>query len=396
MVLPGAASPAANQLTVSVAPYPAAGVVANLPYVTVTICNGPTCVNVDHVIVDTGSFGLRVLQSAVSTLNLSPSSTGTGSVAECAQFLDGTMWGSVAQGSLTLGGEPAVSVPIQLIGDPAVGGSPGDCTVLGRDESTLSKIGGNGLLGVGQFVTDGGPYFNCTSSTTCYGPYYYCSTCGTPPAGKLYFSCTSGTYASCPTPNNPIAVAPVVNPVPSLQGDHNGVILQLPAIGSTGAATATGLLTFGVGTRANNSISSYSLLSVPSSGSYAGDFNATVQGTSYPWSFLDSGSNYNFLNLSGVPVDSYGSYAPPAWTSFATTLSPNVGSGASISTSLDVIAGSQLQFGTNTAFNDIATTGAAGSQDLGLPYFYGRGIALVISGQSAGSNSGPFYAIQGN
>ena len=47
----------------------------NVPYVTVTLCTpGSTaqCVSIDHVFLDTGSIGLRVLKSKVASLALPP------------------------------------------------------------------------------------------------------------------------------------------------------------------------------------------------------------------------------------------------------------------------------------------------------------------------------------
>src|SRR4051794_39506840 len=46
---------------------------ANIPYVTITVCTpGSTteCTTIDHVFLDTGSIGLRVLKSAVAKLAL--------------------------------------------------------------------------------------------------------------------------------------------------------------------------------------------------------------------------------------------------------------------------------------------------------------------------------------
>ena len=46
---------------------------ANIPYVTVTVCapGSPTgCVTIDHVFLDTGSYGLRLLKSKVAALSL--------------------------------------------------------------------------------------------------------------------------------------------------------------------------------------------------------------------------------------------------------------------------------------------------------------------------------------
>src|SRR5580692_6262969 len=70
----------------------------NTPYVSVTFClpNSSTCQTVDHIEIDTGSYGLRVLSSAMSlALPLQTASVG-GNLVECVNFVDGYIWGPVA------------------------------------------------------------------------------------------------------------------------------------------------------------------------------------------------------------------------------------------------------------------------------------------------------------
>lgn len=364
---------ASNQVTVKVMQDPDISNVAtiNIPYVTVTVCdsNG-SCQSVDHVVVDTGSYGLRILKSAVSQLVLPPvaGSVPGQSLAECATFLDGYMWGSVAMAGVRIGGEKTTTnIPIQLIADPSLPSAPSpSCTGTGPDESTLVGIGGNGILGVGQFVNDAGLYYSCSAS-----------------------SCTALTTANGNIPSS----QQVSNPVASFPTDNNGVILQMPGVPGTGAATASGVLTFGIGTQSDNDLGGYSILRAD----FNGNFSATLQGQTYGSSFIDSGSNRNFATLSGVPTNSYGDYAPPALTTYPITLSPNVGSGTALPTQIQVIDSEQLDF-SNMAFNDIddpgTSSGAAGYVDLGFPYFFGKSIALVIAGRNSPQGVGPLYGIR--
>jgi hypothetical protein len=82
--------------------------------------------------VDTGSFGLRVLGSAL-TVSLPQQNDGTGSpVAECAQFVLSTTWGPVKTADVKLAGEAASSIPIQVIGDPAFSMVPASCSSHGK------------------------------------------------------------------------------------------------------------------------------------------------------------------------------------------------------------------------------------------------------------------------
>src|SRR3990167_3010212 len=97
---PGSASPALdNVMSVVVDAGPeGTGYNVNRLYTTVKICQpGSTqCQTIEHVLVDTGSAGLRLLSSVV-TLDLKPSRLTDASgfpLLNCAQFVDNTFaWG---------------------------------------------------------------------------------------------------------------------------------------------------------------------------------------------------------------------------------------------------------------------------------------------------------------
>ena len=91
----------------------------NTLYTTVTVCvpgSTTSCQTIDHIQVDTGSNGLRLLAS-VLTLNLQGATASDGnSLVECTQFVDGYSWGPIALADIQVGGEAASSVPVQVIG----------------------------------------------------------------------------------------------------------------------------------------------------------------------------------------------------------------------------------------------------------------------------------------
>src|ERR1700736_1137304 len=72
----------------------------NTLYTKVTVCvpGTSTCQDIDHIQVDTGSSGLRILASALTltTLPLKQDSTGN-VIAECVHFVDGSSWGPLRQ-----------------------------------------------------------------------------------------------------------------------------------------------------------------------------------------------------------------------------------------------------------------------------------------------------------
>ncbi len=142
----------------------------NKPCVSVTVCTPgtSTCQTITDILLDTGSFGLRIFKQALN-VSLPQVTVASGLLAECAQFGDGSsLWGPVQTAGIILGNEPAVEVPIQVI-DSTFGTAPVEC----RNADRSPEEGGfNGILGVGFFAQDCG--HGC-AITTGNGMYYSCS-----------------------------------------------------------------------------------------------------------------------------------------------------------------------------------------------------------------------------
>ena len=136
---------------------------ADLLYTTVTVClpGTTTCQSIDHVQVDTGSSGLRLLASQLS-INFNIATTNGQPIGNCVQYADNTyQWGPVAAADIRMAGEIASSIPIQVVGDPSFPAVPAACSAGGTPIQTVSTLGANGILGVGVFRQDCGPA--CTS-----------------------------------------------------------------------------------------------------------------------------------------------------------------------------------------------------------------------------------------
>ena len=104
-------TPASNVVSVVVNGGPSAlsSPAINTLYTTVTVCvpGTTTCQTVDHIQVDTGSSGLRLLAPAL-TLSLPVTATSSGaSLVECMVFVDGYSWGPVSRVDLQVSGESA-------------------------------------------------------------------------------------------------------------------------------------------------------------------------------------------------------------------------------------------------------------------------------------------------
>jgi hypothetical protein len=142
-----------------------AGIV-NGAFTTVTVCVPGTsnCATVNGMLVDTGSTGVRILSSALpSGFPLPHQTAGGNPMAECFQFVDGFTWGSVVTADVKIAGESASSVPMQVIADPAFPTIPTACSNTGPSEQTVTDLGANGILGIGNFKQDCGGA--CATST---------------------------------------------------------------------------------------------------------------------------------------------------------------------------------------------------------------------------------------
>lgn len=385
---PPPTGPNVATLTVDSGP-PTVGAV-NTVYVSVTVCapgSSSNCQTIDHIQVDTASWGLRVMASVLnaSLLSALPQqmvANTTTPVVECVQFADGYSWGPVVSADVGIASEKASNIPIQVIGSASFPATmaPSDCTSSGvlTPENTVTSFGANGLIGVGVFMRDCDFLGGCATNTVP-GTYYACPTNG----------------AACSGIMEPIA-SQVANPVGAFAADNNGVIVEFPSVAANGATTATGALIFGIGTQSNNALASAA--TTLATDANAGTITVTFNNTTYPLSILDSGSNAYFFADSALHVYPNGQVGAGFY-----------GTVANISTTITTLAGAQLaanfavgdaasMFQANpngTAFPQLAgPIGASQSQtfDFGLPYFYGRNVYVAIQSRSAGGTMGPYFA----
>ena len=365
------------------APYP------NALFTTVTVCvpGTSTCQNIDHVLVDTGSVGLRLLSSQLTITLPYSKDAKSNSIGNCVQYVNYSyQWGPVAKAVVKLAGEVASSIPIQIVGDANFPAAPFDCSYGGYlfPAQDVSELGFNGILGVGLFRQDCGDL--CSRDTPI----------------PAYWSCSS---SACTIASTDLS-AQLQNPVWMFPQDNNGLSIVLPQVVATGSTPVTGSMIFGIGTQSNNGLNGAVAIATDRVGSFITTFN----GKAYPGSFMDSGSNaYYFLDASSIGlVECTGIFAgffcPQAPTNFtAVNSGPNPnGSGESVSANVAFYIGngglllnSVLPTGSNvpkTAFNDLGGDGFSPAFDWGLPFFFGRTVFVGIDGQNSPGGTGPYLA----
>jgi hypothetical protein len=342
---------------------------SNEPCVTVTVCTPgtSTCVSVPNVLVDTGSYGLRIFSSKLASLGLAATASPSGgSLVECVSYLDNSSdWGPITTVDVQLGSLKASSVRIQAI-TSTWPGIPSTCT---NPDDSPTNVGFNGIIGVGLFTSDCGA--NCANSASNQ-TYYNCS--GT--------SCTNIALPEAQQVSNPVAFLP---------SDNNGVALTLPNVGSAGASTASGFLVFGIGTRNNNTPVGATVLTADGNG----EFRTTFNGQNYSGSFIDSGSNGLYfpgpssLAICSSSTDVSGWYCPTSNFNFSATQIGNNG----------VSAGVQFQIGnaqtlldsSNSVFNNVGAPNSGGF-DWGFPFFLGRTVYVGLDSKSSSLASGTYWA----
>ncbi|MSQ57117.1 MAG: DUF3443 family protein [Limnohabitans sp.] len=350
-----------NELSVIVENWDGNPSYPNQPFTSVTVCipNTSTCEIVDHVLIDTGSYGLRIFSSAISTAFPQVQVNGQ-PLAECTPFVSGFTWGSVNSVDVVLGKQVAPSVPIQII-SPNYATIPTACSSSGSAIDQVSKLGANGILGVGAFAHDCGSL--CTT-TTNNSYYYICN--GT--------SCVNSQASFSQQ---------VINPIAKLPSHNNGLVFQLPLVDPLGAANLSGKMILGINTASNNQISTESIFKL---NSFA-EFFTVYKGASIR-SYMDTGSNGIFfrdtINQCTGPVEFTGFYCPSKTLNLTATIRSYLGVSKTIDFS--VMSPLSMSYPVQPALAGKSTS----SFIWGLPFFYGRKIFIAIEGM--GAPGAPYFA----
>lgn len=349
----------------------------NKPCVSVTVCSPggtSTCQTINDILLDTGSYGLRIFKSVLSPALSFPSvASGSGALAECVQFADGTaVWGPVQVAGVTLASEPTVTVPLQVIDAGFANINTAlTSTICPGAEQNPAAAGFNGILGVGVFIEDCGP---ACVNTAGNGMYFSCS-------GS---ACGGATASLSQQVRNPVALLPQ---------DNNGVIVMLPGVPAGGALWATGSLVLGIGTQANNM--PFGVTAYPTD--QFGEFTTVISGSAAAFSgFLDSGSNGLFFTapsarqLPDCGVFNAGWFCPPSLVNLSAT---NTGASGSPSGVVPFQIGNFniLVSSPNYVFDDVGGS-APGIFDWGLPFHFGRNVYVGIEGKGSSLGIGPYVA----
>jgi hypothetical protein len=373
-----------NVLTLSVDSGPAAAAGAiNHAYVTVRICvpgSKTECASVDHVLLDTGSTGLRLVRSVLAAggVTLAEMTNAQGqAIEECVSFGGGQTWGPVALADVSLAGELATKLPLQIMDDTGGGAPPpATCGAGGTLINGVSGFGANGVLGIGVFAQDCGAA--CVGAATPLPVYYGCASAGT---------CTAANVALADQ---------VANPVAMFASDNNGIIVNLPnLINANGDNSVQGELIFGIDTQSDNALPASGITVLQTDGN--GDFNATYNGAAAVLpALIDSGTDSFAFADPTIAVCTTGAfvgyYCPAQSPKSAFAVNTGVGANPAVNTVNFAIADPTTFVPNAAAFADLAGGGGSISFTWGMPFFYGRKVYVGIDQRQASSYTGPYFA----
>jgi hypothetical protein len=357
----------------------------NHAYVTVRVCvpgSQTQCADVDHVLLDTGSWGLRLVRSVLIAHGVTLSAetdAQSQAIEECVSFGGGQTWGPVALADVSLAGESAPKLPVQVMDDTSASAAPpATCGANGTLINGVSGFNANGVLGVGVFAQDCGPA--CVNAASPLPVYYGCTTAGV---------CTAENVA---------LAAQVTNPVAMFAADNNGIIVNLPSLqNANGDASVQGEVVFGISTQTDNALppSALTVLGTDTNG----DFTATYNGATTPQpALIDSGAHLNSFDdptiavcgaSSGIFV---GDYCPAVAPQSVFAVNTGVGVNNAVNRVDFAIADPNTFVANATAFVNLAGGGGATHFTWGMPFFYGRKIYVGIEQRVAGAYTGPYYA----
>lgn len=396
-ILPSGASSNVAMLNVNGGPVPGQ-VEPNQAFISVTICNpgsSTSCQTVNGILVDTGSYGLRILQSQIPLLKLPVVTDALGNTLEsCDALPDGSfLWGPVSQADVYLGGEgtgllaSGTYFPIQVISSTN-SVVPEGCSNGGVDNNTAQLLGANGILGIGPEPTD------CTLSGV-----NYCDGSNQSSPPNVYYSCPSTGCSTSSTPISVTSAQQIANPISSFPQDNNGFIIQLPSV-SGPTSSAVGTITFGIGTESNNNLTNATIFTLDAND----NFSTTLNGQSFSNSYIDSGSSATLFSSSMPVCTVYTTfYCPAGTTNFVATNQGATQGEETVDFSVDNASNLFSANSTDAVFGTLAgpaptSASCQGTASCtfvwGLPFFYGRAIYATIDGQSvpSGTPNAPWWA----
>ncbi|MDD3265597.1 MAG: DUF3443 family protein [Burkholderiales bacterium] len=218
----------------------------NTMYVSITLCTnsaGTNCQTIDNIILDTGSFGLKINKSALpeSFVLQMPRVTTTDDqmVYACNTFGSGYVFAEEHYGILKLANTMTNNVIVQIIENSPSAEIPDDCIAKGPFDD-FANFGANGIIGVN-------PAIGLDNSSIL-----------------LYKKDINGNYVALSSGESAIVPMLNKNPLPNLSSNNNGFVISIPPVTQNTNTNVSGTMILGVNTSSMNQVTNKTNLVVAS------------------------------------------------------------------------------------------------------------------------------------
>lgn len=352
----------------------------NTMYISLTVCtnnSGTNCQTVDHIILDTGSFGVKINKSALPesfVLSLPRVTTNAGNeVYACNTFGSGYVFADEHYAVLNLAGTMTSNVILQVIENSPTAEIPDSCVAKGPFDD-FANFGANGIIGVNPAIT------LSNSSLLLYKNI-----------NGIYEQLTNNEESNLPILNQ--------NPLPSLTTNNNGFVVSIPPVPQNTNTNVNGTLILGINTETNNKITSQTNLVVASESDLSVVCNSACfySKINNPESTIpavfDSGTNGWVFMSNTLPQCDYGycPASPTVWTSSVYSYDFAANESYTISATItadEVVDGQSVSFAVMPGWGYYNYN----NQTLyGSPFFLGKNVYVVFPSDQ---NKNPIWGFE--
>lgn len=208
----------------------------NTMYISVTLCKDSTgvrCETIDNIILDTGSFGLKINRSALTESFITTLSkvklNDDQMIYACNTFGSGYVFASEYYASLNLANSYTNNVVVQIIENSPTAEIPDSCLAKGPFDD-FSNFGANGIIGVNPALT------LANDSILMYKKNIK----------GIYESLTFAEESQIPILNQ--------NPLTSFKNNNNGFVISIPQVIQNTNTNVIGEMVLGINTAQNNQL----------------------------------------------------------------------------------------------------------------------------------------------
>lgn len=334
---------------------------SNTPFISVTICSPGTqiCQTIDHIILDTGSIGLKINQSVLNNqLKLPPvlQQITESHISTCAMYGSGYMFGSNNFADISIAKLTAPNMPIEIINDTNQSLAPITCrnAANGKFSDLMTTYGANGIIGINPMIIENNM--------------------------QLFTYACNGNNCNEIINATGLPISLNINPIASFPEYNNGLSISLPEVPDNSNTNIYGTLTFGLNTTKNNIVPIETKHVQGNPNDYLGSFIESSYGHQVN-AIFDSGTNVNAFDstIQQCSNHSYCPSSPIAWQSTIYSYN-NLNESATI---FQMIASPY----TTNGIASIAPTwgayfsaGADNAMIYGMPFFYGKTVYIGFNG----------------